>query len=33
MLPIQGIAFILGNKLAGGKVNVGPELQVVDEPE
>ena len=32
-LPIQGIAFILGNDLAGGKVNLNPELQVIDEPE
>ena len=32
-LPIQGIAFILGNNLAGGKVNLNPELQVIDEPE
>ena len=32
-LPIQGIAFIMGNDLAGGKVNLHPELQVVDEPE
>ena len=32
-LPIQGITFILGNDLAGGKVDVNPELQVIDEPE
>ena len=32
-LPIQGIAFIMGNDLAGGKVVLHPELQVVDEPQ
>jgi len=32
-LPMQGIAFVLGNDLAGGKVNVNPELQIMDEPE
>jgi len=32
-LPIQGIALLLGNDLAGGKVNVNPELQVIDEPK
>ena len=32
-LPIQWIAFIMGNNLAGGKVDLHPELQVVDEPE
>jgi len=32
-LPMQDIAFILGNDLAGGKVNVNPELQVMDEPK
>ena len=32
-LPIQGIAFIMGNDLAGGKDDMHPELQVVDEPE
>ena len=29
----QGIAFILGNNLAGRKVDIYPELQVIDEPE
>ena len=32
-LPFEGIDFILGNDLAGSKVNVQPELQVMDEPE
>jgi len=32
-LPIQGITLLLGNDFAGGKVNVNPELQVVDEPK
>ena len=32
-LSIQGIAFIMGNDLAGGEVNLHPELQVEDEPE
>ena len=32
-LPILGIAFIMGNDLAGGKADLHPELQVVDEPE
>ena len=32
-LPIQGIAFIMGNDLAGGRIDLHPELQVVDEPE
>ena len=32
-MPIQGIAFIMGNDLAGGKVDLHPELLVVDEPE
>ena len=27
-LPIQGIAFIMGNNLAGGKVDLHPELHV-----
>ena len=31
-LPIQRIAFIMGNDLAGGKIDLHPELQVVDEP-
>ena len=31
--PIQGIVFIVGNDLAGGKVDLHPELQVVDKPE
>ena len=28
-LPIQGIAFIMGNDLAGCKVNLHPELHVL----
>ena len=32
-LPIQGIAFIMGNNLAGVKVDLHPELQVVHEPK
>ena len=32
-LLIKGITFILGNNLADGKVDVNPELQVIDEPE
>ena len=33
LLPLEGIDFILGNDLAGSRVNLQPELQVVDEPE
>ena len=32
-LPFEGIDLILGNDLAGNKVNLQPELQVMDEPE
>jgi len=32
-LPIQWIAFIFGDDLAGGTVDVNPDLQVIDEPE
>ena len=32
-LPISGVGFILGNDLAGSKVDLQPELQVVDDPE
>ena len=28
-LPIQGIAFIMGNDLAGGKVDLYPDLHVL----
>ena len=32
-LPLSGVEFILGNDLAGSKVDVQPELQVIDKPE
>ena len=32
-LPISGVEFILGNDLAGSKIDLQPELQVVDDPE
>ena len=31
-LPLEGVYFILGNDLAGSRVNLQPELLVVDEP-
>ena len=31
-LPLEGVDFILGNDLAGSRVKLQPELQVVDEP-
>ena len=33
ILPVQGIAFIMGNDLAGDEVDLQPELQVEDEPK
>ena len=32
-LPISGVGFILDNDFAGSKVDLQPELQVVDDPE
>ena len=32
-LPLEGVDFILGNDLAGSRVNLQPKLLVVDEPE
>lgn len=32
-VPVEGIAFILGNDLAGGKVLLNPEVTVIPLPE
>ena len=32
-LPLSGVEFILGNDLARSKVDLQPELQVIDDPE